>query len=161
MADKNLDNNIIDIDLSVTRKKRFRIDEDNSKILELNTSDAGIVARMNRLYPEMKKLGDKLAVMISDEKEKSAEEELSITSNAITKLDTELRAMLDELFDANVSELCMPDGTAVDPFNGQFRFEIVIEKLAALYENNFNSEFAKMKQNVAKHTGKYTKSRKR
>jgi hypothetical protein len=69
--------------------------------------------------------------------------------------------MLDELFDAPVSKVCIPFGTTVDPNNGEFAFERVINRLGPLYENNFTSEFAKMKKNISKHTAKYTKSRKR
>ena len=38
--------NIVDIDLSVTERKRFRIDGDNNRILYLNTSDMGMVTRL-------------------------------------------------------------------------------------------------------------------
>lgn len=155
------DEQIQDIDLSVTHKKKFRIDGDNNRILELNTSDAGIVVRLNKLYPKMKILGDKLAVKISEQSNVTDEEELSVIANAIMELDNEIRELLDELFDSNVSEICIPEGTTVDPFNGEFRFETIINKLSKLYENNLTSEFAKMKKNVSKHTAKYTKSRKR
>lgn len=155
------DEQIQDIDLSVTHKKKFRVDGDNNRILELNTSDAGIVVRLNKLYPKMKTLGDKLAVKISEQSNVTDEEELSVIANAIMELDNEIRELLDELFDSNVSEICIPEGTTVDPFNGEFRFETIINKLSKLYENNLTSEFAKMKKNVSKHTAKYTKSRKR
>lgn len=155
------DEQIQDIDLSVTHKKKFRVDGDNNRILELNTSDAGIVVRLNKLYPKMKILGDKLAVKISEQSNVTDEEELSVIANAILELDNEIRELLDELFDSNVSEICIPEGTTVDPFNGEFRFETIINKLSKLYENNLTSEFAKMKKNVSKHTAKYTKSRKR
>ena len=118
------DNDIQDIDLSSLRKKRFRIDGDNNRIIELNTSDAGFLVRLNKLYPKMRSIGD-------------------------------------ELFDSNVSEVCMPEGTSVDPINGEFRFEAIIRKLGKLYTDNFNAEFTKMKNNVSKHTAKYTKSRKK
>ena len=44
----------IDIDLSVTRRKVFRINGDNSKLIYLNTSDLGIFSRLNEEYPELK-----------------------------------------------------------------------------------------------------------
>lgn len=157
----NTDAQIHDIDLSETRRKRFRVDGDNNRIIELNTSDAGIVVRLNELYPKMRELGDKLATKLSEQSETSDEKELAKMAQTIIELDNELRDMLDTLFDANVSEVCIPEGTTVDPFNGEFRFETLINKLGKLYETNLTSEFAKMKRNVAKHTSKYTKSHKR
>jgi len=158
---QNEQEQIQDIDLSVTQKKKFRIDGDNNRILELNTSDAGIVVRMNELYPKMKSLGDKLAVKISEQSTITDEEELGKIAEVILELDNSIRGLLDELFDSNVSEVCIPEGTTVDPFNGQFRFETIIDRLGKLYSDNFTSEFTKMKRNVSKHTAKYTKSRKR
>jgi len=152
---------IQDVDLSVTRKKKFRIDGDNNRILELNTSDAGIMVRINNLYPKMKVIGDKLATKIAEQSEITDEKELGKIAEVILDLDNSLRDMLDELFDSNVSEVCIPEGTTVDPFNGEFRFETIINKLGKLYSDNFTAEFAKMKKNVSKHTAKYTKSRKR
>ena len=152
---------VIDLNLSEIRKKRFRIDEDNNRILELNTSDAGIVTRLNELYPKMQKLGDKIATLTAEQEDTDDEKEIERLSKVIKELDTELRGLMDKLFDAPVSEVCMPNGTAIDPHNGEFTFEIIIRKLSALYENNLNSEFAQMKRDVAKHTAKYTKSRRK
>lgn len=155
------DQDIIDINLSEVRKKRFRIDEDNNRIIELNTSDAGIVGRLNELYPKMQRLGDKIASLITEQEDVEDEKEIAKLAKTIAELDTELRGMLDELFDSPVADVCLPNGTAIDPHNGEFAFEIVIRRLGKLYENNFESEFSRMKKNVSKHTAKYTKSRRK
>lgn len=155
------DNDIQDIDLSSLRKKRFRIDGDNNRVIELNTSDAGFVVRLNQLYPKMKNIGNELSAKINDQSSIKDDDSLGEIAEIIINLDNELKAMMDELFDSNVSEVCMPEGTSVDPINGEFRFETIIRKLGKLYIDNFNSEFTKMKNNVSKHTAKYTKSRKK
>ena len=41
----------IDVDLSVTKKKKIRINGDNNKIIELNTSDLNILERLSKQYP--------------------------------------------------------------------------------------------------------------
>lgn len=163
LTDNKLQNDldITDINLSEVRKKRFRIDEDNNRIIELNTSDAGIVGRLNDLYPKMQKLGDKIASLMAEQEETEDEKEIAKIAKAINELDTELRGMLDQLFDSPVSDICLPSGTAIDPHNGEFAFEIIIRKLGNLYETNFNTEFSRMKKNVSKHTAKYTKSRRK
>lgn len=154
-------NDIQDINLSSLNKKRFRIDGDNNRIIELNTSDAGFIVRLNQLYPKMKKIGDELSVKINNQSSIKDDDSLGEIAEIIIGLDNDLKAMVDELFDSNVSEVCMPEGTSVDPINGEFRFEAIIRKLGKLYVDNFNAEFTKMKNNVSKHTAKYTKSRKK
>ena len=44
------------IDLSVLRKKRFTLNGDVNRILELDTADLSIVQRLSEAYPELEKL---------------------------------------------------------------------------------------------------------
>ena len=158
------DDNIIDLDLSVIRKKRFRIDGDSSRCLELNTSDLGIFARLKDIYPKMRKLAEAASTVltIEDDVEEDSENEELASVNALAKLtdiDKELRGYLDEIFDSKVSEVCAPDGTLFDPVNGALRFEHIIEVLTGLYEDNLQNEFKAMTKRVQKHTNKYTKKK--
>lgn len=146
-----------DIDLSVTRKKRFRIDGDNNRYLELNTSDMSIITRLDNLYPRLQKLSQDAAIKQLDKEEADSEKEVSKISQALIKIDVEMRQILDEIFDSNVSEMCAPAGSMFDPFNGTFRFEHIIDVISKLYENNLNSEFKKMSAKMKKRTDKYTR----
>lgn len=148
-----------DIDLSVIRKKRFRIDGDNNRYLELNISDMGIITRLDNLYPRLQKLSQDAAAKQLDKQDESDEKILTKLSQTLIKIDTQMRELIDELFDSNVSEVCAPSGSMIDPINGEFRFEHIIDVLSKLYTNNFNSEFKKMSAKMKKHTSKYTKSR--
>lgn len=148
-----------EIDLSVTRKKRFRIDGDNNRYLELNTSDMGIITRLNALYPRLDKLSQEAAVKKLEAKDEDDESTLSTISQALIKIDMEMRKILDDIFDSNVSEVCAPEGTLMDPFNGEFRFEHIIDVLSKLYTNNIHSEYKKMNARMKKHTSKYTKGK--
>ena len=162
-----VDNNVQDIDLSVTRKKTFRIDGDDSRILALNTSDMGIFARLKEKYPKLRKLSQQAAVSLEDVEAKEdqdvTDEDTSIPAlDALAKLsdiDKQMRQELDYIFDAPVSEVCAPEGTLYDPFNGKLRFEHIIDVLTGLYENNLNAEFNAMVANVQKHTSKYIKKK--
>lgn len=151
---------IQDIDLSVTRKKRFRIDGDNSRILELNTSDMGIIKRLQDTYPKLDKLAAKVAA-ISKEGDGTDEESAKAVAKAISETDKEMRSLMDMLFNANVSEVCAPDGSMYDPFNGKYRFEHIIEKLSALYESNLAEEYKRVSTRLKLHTDKYTKKKKK
>lgn len=148
-----------DIDLSATRKKRFRIDGDSNRYLELNTSDMGIISRLNDLYPRLQKLSQEAAEKQFDKQETDNETALAKISRTLVRIDTQMRQILDEIFDSNVSEVCAPSGSMFDPFNGEFRFEHIIDVLSKLYTNNLNDEFKKMSIKMKKHTSKYTKGK--
>lgn len=149
-----------EIDLSATRKKRFRIDGDNNRYLELNTSDMRIVTRLNSLYPRLEKLSQDAAIKQLEKDDVDGDKPLEKISQALIKIDAQMRQILDEIFDSNVSEVCAPSGSLFDPFNGTLRFEHIIEVLSKLYENNLNTEFKKMSARMKKRTGKYTSQRK-
>lgn len=148
---------VIDIELTPTRKKRFRIDGDNDRILEIDIADMGIITRLNRIYPKVIELAEKLGKDTDLVQSDDAEENIKQTGEYIEKLDTEMRKLIDELFDANVSETCAPSGTMWDLFDGQFRFEHIIDKLTPLYENNLSKEIENTSKRISKHTQKYTK----
>lgn len=154
-------NDIVDVDLSVIKKKKFRINGDNTKILELNVSDMGIVSRLDESYPKLMELQDKVASLAEISDGEDDREVLSSTAKRLNEIDKEMRELLDFIFQSNVSEICGSEGSMYDPINGTFRYEHIISTLTKLYENNLNSEFKKMKANINKHTSKYTKSRKR
>ena len=154
-------NDIIDVDLSIVKKKKFRINGDNTKILELNVSDMGIVSRLDETYSKLIELQDKVASLAEINEEANDREILSSTAQKLNEIDEEMRDLLDYIFQSNVSEICGSEGSMYDPIEGTFRYEHIISTLTKLYENNLSSEFNKIKKNISKHTAKYTKSRKR
>lgn len=145
-------NNVIDIDLSVTRKKRFRIDGDDNRIIELNTSDMTILNRLDESERRLKELADSTNVDLTGD-DKSDKDIVS----RLLKTDREMRDIIDYLFDSPVADICAPDGSMYDPFNGKYRFEHIMETLFTLYEQNISDEIKKMRRNVQKHTDKYVK----
>lgn len=145
-------NNVIDIDLSVTRKKRFRIDGDDSRIIELNTSDMTILNRLDESERRLKVLAESANVDLTGD-DKSDKDVVS----RLLETDKEMRDIIDYLFDSPVADICAPDGSMYDPFNGKYRFEHILETLFALYEQNISDEIKKMRRNVQKHTDKYVK----
>lgn len=165
MADKkvvNMNSDIQDINLSVIRKKRFRVDGDDSRILELNTSDLNILARLKDAYPKLIAIADNAfkdlpQVDTSEEVDFINSAETAELIDSLKKADSEMRELVDYIFDSNVSEVCAPSGSMYDPINGQFRFEHIINVLAALYETDVEKEMGAIAARVKKHTGKYSK----
>lgn len=148
-------NNIIDIDLSVTRKKRFRIDGDDNRVIELNTSDMTILNRLDEADRQLRELADKANFELAD-----VEDENRDIVKELLATDKQMREIIDYLFDAPVSDVCAPDGSMYDPFNGKYRFEHIMETLFVQYENNIAEEIKKMRKNVQKYTSKYTNTKK-
>lgn len=168
MTEKNLpatndvaDENIIDVDLSAIKKQKFRINGDNNKILELNTSDMGLMTRLDEMYPKLIDLQNEV-ISLADENDGADDTSLlSSTAKKLKKIDNDMRETLDYIFQANVSETCGSEGSMYDPIDGVFRYEHIIETLTKLYENNLNNEFQKMKARVDKLASKHRAVKKR
>lgn len=156
-------NDAIDLDLSVIRKKRFRIDGDDNRILELNTSDMNLLQRVSEAYPKLTALQEKASKLMDgvdttdDDTVAGIFKGVGTIAERLTEIDTEMRKLVDYMFDSNVSELTAPDGSMYDPFGGKFRFEHIISILMTQYENNLQSEFTKMEKQLKKHTNKYVR----
>lgn len=152
-----------ELDLRLSSRKRFRIDGDDNRVLELNTSDLNLITRLRSAYPQLKDIAqnafkDLPDAVIEDENYDFMEDEAtSKFSETLQDADTKMRALLDYIFDSNVSELCAPHGSMFDPVNGKLRFEHIIDTLAPLYETDISTEMNKVTVNVSKHTAKYTK----
>lgn len=151
---------IQDIDLSAIKKKRFRINGDNNKILELNTSDLNIISRLTVAYDRLQKYMEKVGNILSslpDNEDELTEANEKVIREQLGEIDENMKKEVDYIFDAPVSAICSDGGSMYDPFEGQFRFEHIIEAILRLYERNLDSEFNKMRRRVSTKTSKYTK----
>lgn len=160
MVNAPVDNDIIDVKFDAIKKKKFRIEGDNNRILELDTSDLSVINRIEDSYPKLVALEQKASLMRvkdelgDDDTLEEAAEKVNI-SQTLREIDTEMRAIMDFIFDADVSAKCAPSGSMFDPFNGEFRYEHILNKLTGLYETNLNNEYDKLRKRINKHTDKY------
>ena len=154
-TEKKKTGELIDISLG-SPKKKFRINGDNTKIIELNPSDVNIVSRLNDAYGQLTEMAQKAGTLLNEEEDANTEEELKKLSSALTKLDEDMRALVDKLFDSPVSAAVADGINMYSPYDGEFWFEHVIEVLSGLYENSFKDEFKKMNDRIHKRTNKYT-----
>lgn len=152
---------VTDIDLGFVEKKKFRINGDYDRMLELNVSDLNIFGRYQETYPKLQALlqdaQSKVAEINVDDDTDESGESLGKIADVLDSIDKEMRKLMDYLFDSNVSEVCAPSGNMFDPVEGEFRFEKIITKLANLYTTGLSEEIAKFKTKSSKHTAKYTK----
>lgn len=152
-----MNNNIIDISINGIQRKRYRINGDDSKILELNPTDFNITVRMNEAYPKLVECQSKISELSGlPEDEEDTLENLSKFTNKLAELNAKMCELIDYIFDSNVSELCCDGGSMYDMIDGYMRYEVIIDNLVKLYENNLNQETKKIQKRVKKHTAKYT-----
>lgn len=142
---------VIDIDFKEVKKQRFRIAGDNSRILELDVSDLSTMNRIEDAYPRLVELEQKANLL----KVAGTDDETVDIPKTLKEIDTEMRDIIDFIFDSNVSETCAPSGSMFDPFNGKFRYEHIMDKITGLYQQNLNKEFMLFKKRINKHTDKY------
>ena len=140
---------VVDIDLKEIQKKRFRLDRDNARVIELNTSDLSAIKRLEEIYPKMLKFVDEAHANIQENPGTEMDELLSINQ--------QMKDLLNWAFDSDVADKACPSGTLYDLINGKFRFEYIMEKLIGLYDANLTNEFNLMKKRLNRHTAKYTK----
>lgn len=158
-----VNNDVIDLDLSITRKKKFRFGKDDNRIVEVNTSDMNLLQRVNVAYPKLQDLQAKAAKLTDgieldkDDVAVNALQSISTMAERLAEVDAEMRCLIDYMFDAPVSAAAAPDGSMYDPFGGSFRYEHIISIMMTQYETNLQSEFGKMEKQLKKHTEKYTR----
>jgi len=148
---KTVADDVVDINFDEVRKKKFRVEGDDDRILELDTSDFSTINRIEDSYPKLVALEQKASLIRVSE-----DDDINIPQT-LREIDTEMRQIIDFIFDSDVSAKCAPSGSMFDPFNGKFRYEHILDKITSLYENNLNKEYALFKKRIQKHTDKYVK----
>lgn len=158
MATTKKKDNLIDINIGGIEKKRFRINGDDNKILELNTSDLNIASRFSEAYPALIEC-EKQVTELQESANEDTDElgSISMFSEKLKSIDTKMKELMDFIFDSNVSEICAGNGSMYDPLDGYMRYEVIIDKLSDLYTDNLSKEMKKVQSRMKSHTAKYTK----
>ena len=86
-----IDNDIVDIDFKEIQKKRFRLDRDNDRVIELNISDLLLVKRLEEVYPKMLNMVTKANDMVTEDTDEI---------DALIAIDNELKELLNYAFDS-------------------------------------------------------------
>lgn len=153
---------ITDVKLGFVEKKKFRIEGDNNRILELNVSDLNIMSRLKEGYPKLNDLfAEAKSKIESIPEDIDGIDLISTFADRLEEIDKEMREIIDFIFDANVSQVCAPSGNMYDPVAGSFRYMHIIDVVSTLYTNGLNAEFNKMKNRVERRASKYSNKKKK
>lgn len=147
-------NDVIDIKLAV-EKQKIRIDGDDNRIIELDTSDMSVLKRLQDIYPRLNELGMK-GFDIDDAEDEASPEAMEKIVTALKSIDKEMREIIDYIFDSPIADVCVPTGALYNMHNGEFQFERILDVLFGLYADNIQAEFGKMSARMKQHTAKYT-----
>lgn len=164
---------LVNLDLSATKGTKIQVNGDPDSSFTLNLSDFGIYNRLKdglgqlyEVFASMKTemgeiaqnsdsevdasidetLPDETGVIEEDEEKAEANSQKLI--EAMREADIKMRGIVDYIFSAPVSEVCAPDGYMFDLFEGQLRFEYIINAITKLYANNINAEYFKLKSRI-------------
>ena len=155
----NVPNNVVDLELPI-EKRAFRFGKDDSRIVWINTADFGFMERLPEAYKKLEDLQSRVRT-VSEGISTDVEETDDVMNNMSTMgvrlkaLDTEMREVLDALFNAPVSAAAAPDGSMYDLYEGNPRYELIITVLIEQFGKRYTDEFAKVRENVKKRTDKY------
>ena len=146
--------NVTDIQLNISKKEQFRINGDDSKIIELDISDLGVLNRLRESYPRLQALDMKGFETESDED--SDIKTLGEYMDALDSINTEMCGILNYIFDSDIAETCSFGKPLYNMVAGKFIFEIIMDTLFGLYSDSIKAEFGEMSARMKSHTSKYT-----
>lgn len=156
-----VNDDIQDIQVDAIKRKRFRINQDNNKIIELNTTDIGVSYRLTEAYERLNKIMDEVQKKLDTvpDDEDLNDEQFKTVAESLKELNDNMCKEIDYIFDEAVSDKFRDGGSMYDPINGMFRYEYILDTITGLYENDLNREFTKMRHRVNERTAKYARGK--
>ena len=162
-----MDKDILNLDLSATKGTIIQVNGDPNARITLNLADFGIYNRLKDgleqlydLFIELKeKMGDVAESDAPENPDEGSDEDAIKFINVMQDMDKKMRNIVDYIFSSPVSEVCAPDGYMFDVFEGQLRFEYIINAITKLYESNINKEFYNLKSRINNKLPQYAKKK--
>ena len=140
------------LSFNLPKRKRFSIDGDESRYVEIDTGDTGIVARWNEVQEYFMKAAQELEQLSAGAQ---TEEQAFEASKRFQEIDKGVREKLNYLFDADVCTPIAGNGALIRLIEGEPLFMLIIETIAPLYEADIKLEYEKGRKRIEKHTAKY------
>lgn len=159
---------IQNINLNINTRKKFSVDGNPNKIIELDINDINIAKRYADSIERMKSLSkiyDEMKATMNDlNAETVANEDTALTainkfSEQMGALETEMRDIIDFIFDSPISDTILENTSAFSPVQGKYvKYEQILEVLSNLYTKSIKADMDKInKRNISKYTTRYVK----
>ena len=150
---------VSNLKFGLPKKKRFTVDGDPNRVIEIDTGDTGILGRWNGLSKWFEEMDAKISRFGEGfDPESPTEEQVEALCGDFAEIDAKMREKLNYLFAADV---CTPvigeHGSLIRVIDGEPLFMVIIETLVPLYEADIRVESEKSRKRIEKHTGKYAK----
>jgi len=141
------------LNFGIPKRKKYAIDGDESRYIELDTTDTGIIGRWHEAEAYLTQAAEDIKA-IGDDMESGVDNGFSERFAAIDK---GVREHINRLFDSDVCTPIVGNGSVIRIVNGSDQpiFMAILDSLIGLYETDIKAEFAKSQKRVAKHTSKY------
>lgn len=143
----------LDISIRPNPRTEIRIDGDDGRVIALDLQDYNIVNRFADLLPELNAIDAEYTAAVKGKSDDPEGPQALIT--AIRDLEARLTAAIDTLFDADVCAICSGGASLFTPVGNSMLYELIISRLADLYDDAFTSAIKQRRARVAKHTAKY------
>ena len=170
MATKDKDN--VNINLNITIRKKFTIDGDRSRVIELDTHDLALVTRLTESvrrmdtlkedWEKLEKLADTPTDKLTDDAEidEATLKETMDFSDQFALVEAKMRDIVDYIFDCpGLCQTVVGNASVFSPINGMYKFEQIIDVLTGLYEESIEKEAKKInKRKVEAKTSKYIRN---
>lgn len=157
------------INLNISTRKRFTIDGDLNKVIELDVNDLNLVTRLSDSIKKMDSLKSEWEKLehIADNTTTEGEDEEALLrgvddfSNQFSLIESQMRGIIDFIFDSEgLSDTILGASSIFSPAGGKYKYEQIIDVLTGLYENAIEKEAKKINaRKVEVRTSKYTKKK--
>ena len=131
------------------------IDGDESRIIRLDLADIGVFARFDAAIPELDKIEQRFRELSNAEGDEL--QQMQGYAKALAAAETELAAIIDGIFNAEVCKTCAGGASLFALDNGSFLYERIVEAVGGLYGDRLKGQVAERRKRLAKHTAKYGK----
>lgn len=162
------------INLNISTRKKFTIDGDATRVIELDIHDLALVTRlsdslqrMDALTAEWEKLGNMVGNSTVDDVEDDTAVDVIIKeskdfSDQFNLIETEMRNIIEFIFDCDgMCKTILGNSSVFSPVNGKYKYEQIIDVLTGLYEDSIEKEAKKINaRKVEAKTSKYIKKKK-
>lgn len=143
---------IKNLSFGLPKRKKFTIDGDENRVVELDTSDTGIMARWNVVQEYFTSAAQELGALSGQD---PTEEQALMASKRFAEIDAGAREKLNFLFDSDVCTPIAGNGALIRLVNGEPLFMLILDILTPLYEADIKDEYEKSRRRIEKHTAKY------